>query len=216
MQHHTQKPYLWISIYILTVNTLAALIVYPLLRINELWNISILLLSLLLFIFAWKKSISNFTLYIHSIANFLLAATLAILVSPLLSNAVALISFLGTIAIIDLISFTRLGKHLPNRRIAEQTNLAKRLSVSLPLPGYNTLYQITGIGDLLVFALMSATGLRLTGINGFWFALVAIAIGQIFNIMAILALKNKPNYSGFPAAPIPITIFVILLLILIP
>ena len=216
MQHYSSKPYLWISIYIVTVNTLVALAVYPLSRIGVIWNIGIFLLSLLLFILAWKKSISNTTLYLHSIANLLLATTLAILVSPLLSNAIVLISFLVTIVIIDLISFTRLGKNLPNRRIAGHTNLAKRLSVCLPLPGYDNLYQITGIGDLFVFALMSATSLRLAGINGFWLALVAIVIGQIFNIIAILVLKNKPNFRGFPAAPIPITIFVILLLILIP
>jgi len=123
-----------------------------------------------------------------------------------------LISFLIPIAIIDFISFTRFGRWTPNWKLIENKTFAKRLSVCMPIPGFSGLYQITGIGDMFVFALIVGATLKIWGIHVAWMAISAIIVGQIPNIIGMLSFKNKPWYRGIPATSFPVLIFVTIVL----
>ncbi len=204
--------YLWIYLYILIISLLIVSFTSLLLPLNFLFTIVLLLLSIIPGIIAWKLNFSNTALILHSITNFFAPVLLAILISYPLSNPVILVSFLIPVATIDLISFTRLGRNTINSRIGSNTMLAKRLSICLPLPGDKTMYQITGLGDTFIFALITATSIKILNPKGFTIAIISVVFGQIFNILGILYLKNRPNFRGFPAATAPIVLYILLMI----
>lgn len=137
----------------------------------------------------------------------------AILAACWLSSQEKLTSFLIPVAIIDFISFTRLGQWTPNRKLIENKTFAKKLSICMPILSFSGLYQITGIGDMFVFALIVGATIKIWRIPAIWMAISAIIVGQIPNIIGMLSFKNKPWYRGIPATSSPILIFIITILL---
>ena len=165
-------------------------------------------------IWTWRQPFQDNILYLHlhDVSNMLGGILLGILAAYWLSSQEKLISFLIPIAIIDFISFTRFGRWTPNRKLIENKTFAKRLSVCMPIPGFSGFYQITGIGDMFVFALIVGATLKIWGIHAIWMAISAIIVGQIPNVIGMLSFKNKPWYRGIPATSFPVLIFVTIVL----
>jgi len=160
-------------------------------------------------IWAWQRSFQDNILYLHDVSNMFGGVLLGILAAYWLSSQEKLISFLIPIAIIDFISFTRFGRYTPNRKLIENITVAKRLSICMPIPGFSGLYQITGIGDMFIFALITGATLKIWGISALWMAITAIIVGQIPNIIGMLSFKNKTWYRGISATSFPILLFII-------
>jgi len=97
--------------------------------------------------------------------------------------------------------------------LIENKTIAKMLSICMPIPGFSGLYQITGVGDMFVFALIVGSTLKIWGIHAIWMAISAIIVGQIPNLIGMLSFKNKPWYRGIPATSLPVLIFVITILL---
>ena len=148
-------------------------------------------------------------MYLHDVSNMLGGVLLGILAAYWLSSQEMLVGFLIPIAIIDFISFTRFGRWTPNRKLIENETLAKRLSICMPILGFSGLYQITGVGDMFVFALITGSTLKIWGVFAIWMAITAIIVGQIPNIIGMISFKSKPWYRGIPATSSPILIFII-------
>ena len=56
----------------------------------------------------------------------------------------------------------------------------------MPIPGFSGFYQITGIGDMFVFALIEGATLKIWGIHAIWMAISAIIVGQMLLVCYLL------------------------------
>jgi len=212
-KNRNKFAYFWISFYIIMLSLANILLAFLISHLSILLIIIILAIVMLLGIWAWRQPFQDNVLYLHDVSNMFGGILLGILAAYWLSSQEKLISFLIPIAIIDFISFTRFGKWTPNRKLIENKTIAKRLSICMPIPGFSGLYQITGIGDMFVFALIVGSTLKIWGIHAIWMAISAIIVGQIPNLIGMLSFKNKPWYRGIPATSLPVLIFVITILL---
>ena len=208
-KNRNKFAYFWISFYIIMLSLANILLAFLISHLSILLIIITLAIVMLLGIWAWRQPFQDNVLYLHDVSNMLGGILFGILAAYWLSSQEKLISFLIPIAIIDFISFTRFGRWTPNRKLIENKTIAKRLSICMPIPGFSGLYQITGIGDMFVFALIVGATLKIWGIHAIWMAISAIIVGQIPNIIGMLSFKNKPWYRGIPATSFPVLIFVI-------
>ena len=208
-KNRNKFAYFWISFYIIMLSLANILLAFLISHLSILSIIIALAIVIVLAIWAWRQPFQDNVLYLHDVSNMLGGILFGILAAYWLSSQEKLISFLIPIAIIDFISFTRFGRWTPNRKLIENKAIAKRLSICLPIPGFSGLYQITGIGDMFVFALIVGATLKIWGIHAIWMAISAIIVGQIPNIIGMLSFKNKPWYRGIPATSFPVLIFVI-------
>ncbi|MCD6466542.1 MAG: hypothetical protein J7L10_01315, partial [Methanomicrobia archaeon] len=202
-----------ISFYIILLSLANILLAFLISHLSILLIIIALAIVIVLAIWTWRQPFQDNVLYLHDVSNMLGGILLGILAAYWLSSQEKLISFLIPIAIIDFISFTRFGKWTPNRKLIENKTFAKRLSICMPIPGFSGLYQITGVGDMFVFALIVGATLKIWGIHAIWMAISAIIVGQIPNLIGMLSFKNKPWYRGIPATSLPVLIFVITILL---
>ena len=198
-KNRNKFAYFWISFYIIMLSLANILLAFLISHLSILLIIITLAIVMLLGIWAWRQPFQDNVLYLHDVSNMLGGILLGILAAYWLSSQEKLISFLIPIAIIDFISFTRFGRWTPNRKLIENKTIAKRLSICMPIPGFSGLYQITGIGDMFVFALIVGATLKIWGIHAIWMAISAIIVGQIPNVIGMLSFKNKPWYRGIPA-----------------
>jgi|GEM_PF-2237923 len=212
-KNRNKFAYFWISFYIIMLSLANILLAFLISHLSILLIIITLAIVMLLGIWAWRQPFQDNVLYLHDVSNMLGGILLGILAAYWLSSQEKLISFLIPIAIIDFISFTRFGKWTPNRKLIENKTIAKRLSICMPIPGFSGLYQITGVGDMFVFALIVGSTLKIWGIHAIWMAISAIIVGQIPNLIGMLSFKNKPWYRGIPATSLPVLIFVITILL---
>lgn len=212
-KNRNKFAYFWISFYIIMLSLANILLAFLISHLSILLIIITLAIVMLLGIWAWRQPFQDNILYLHDVSNMLGGILLGILAAYWLSSQEKLISFLIPIAIIDFISFTRFGKWTPNRKLIENKTIAKRLSICMPIPGFSGLYQITGVGDMFVFALIVGATLKIWGIHAIWMAISAIIVGQIPNLIGMLSFKNKPWYRGIPATSLPVLIFVITILL---
>jgi len=146
--------YFRIIFYIIMLSLTNILLAFLILHLSILSIIIALAMVIVLIIWTWRQPFQDNVLYPHDVSNMFGGVLLGILAAYWLSSQEKLISFLIPIAIIDFISFTRFGKGTPNRKLIENKTIAKRLSICMPIPGFSGLYQITGIGDMFVFALI--------------------------------------------------------------
>ena len=211
-KNRNKFAYFWISFYIIMLSLTNILLAFLISHLSILSIIIALAIMIVLGIWAWRQPFQDNILYLHDVSNMLGGILLGILAAYWLSSQEKLISFLIPIAIIDFISFTRFGRWTPNRKLIENKTIAKRLSICMPIPGFSGLYQITGIGDMFVFALIVGATLKIWGIHAIWMAISAIIVGQIPNIIGMLSFKNKPWYRGIPATSFPVLIFVTIVL----
>ena len=211
-KNRNKFAYFWITFYMIMLSLVNILLASLISHLSIPLIIMSLAIVTVLTIWAWRQSFRDNILYLHDISNMLGGILLGILAACWLSSQEILISFLVPIAIIDFISFTRFGGWSPNRKLGENIPLAKRLSICMSIPGFSGLYQITGVGDMFVFALITGATLKIWGISAIWMAITAIIVGQIPNIVSMLYFKSKSWYRGIPAASFPILIFIIITL----
>ena len=211
-KNRNKFAYFWIIFYIIMLSLTNILLAFLISHLSILSIIIALAIVIVLAIWTWRQPFRDNVLYLHDVSNMLGGILLGILAAYWLSSQEKLISFLIPIAIIDFISFTRFGRWTPNRKLIENKTIAKRLSICMPIPGFSGLYQITGIGDMFVFALIVGATLKIWGIHAIWMAISAIIVGQIPNIIGMLSFKNKPWYRGIPATSFPVLIFVTIVL----
>ncbi len=211
-KNRNKFAYFRIVFYIIMLSLTNILLAFLISHLSILLIIITLAIVILLGIWTWRQPFQDNVLYPHDVSNMFGGVLLGILAAYWLSSQEKLISFLIPIAIIDFISFTRFGRWTPNRKLIENKTFAKRLSICMPIPGFSGLYQITGIGDMFVFALIVGATLKIWGIHAIWMAISAIIVGQIPNIIGMLSFKNKPWYRGIPATSSPVLIFVTIVL----
>ncbi|MCW7077796.1 MAG: hypothetical protein OCU22_01500 [Canidatus Methanoxibalbensis ujae] len=211
-KNRNKFAYFRIIFYIIMLSLTNILLAFLISHLSILSIIIALAIVIVLAIWTWRQPFRDNVLYLHNVSYMLGGILLGILAAYWLSSQEKLISFLIPIAIIDFISFTRFGKGTPNRKLIENKTIAKRLSICMPIPGFSGLYQITGIGDMFVFALIVGATLKIWGIHAIWMAISAIIVGQIPNIIGMLSFKNKPWYRGIPATSSPVLIFVTIVL----
>ena len=153
-KNRNKFAYFWIIFYIIMLSLTNILLAFLISYLSILSIIIALAIVIVLAIWTWRQPFQDNVLYLHDVSNMLGGILLGILAVYWLSSQEKLISFLIPIAIIDFISFTRFGRWTPNRKLIENKTIAKRLSVCMPIPGFSGFYQITGIGDMFVFALI--------------------------------------------------------------
>ena len=164
-------------------------------------------------IWAWREELRKSVLYVHSILNLLGGAFVGVIVASWLSGLSGLITFLVSFSAMDLISFTKFGKWTLNRKLMGNGPLLKRLSVSLPYPGFPDLYPIIGVGDIFCFALIAGGALQIWRASFLWIAIVAVGVGQVLNVALVVLFRNRSWYRGLPATVFPVLIFVLVALL---
>ncbi|RLC66942.1 MAG: hypothetical protein DRI52_11390 [Chloroflexi bacterium] len=167
----------------------------------------------ILIVWAWRQGLRNSILHVHSVLNMLGGAALGVLAAHWLADQARVIEFLAGFAVMDFISFTRFGKWTLNRKLMQSGPLLRRLSVSLPLPGFSEPYPIIGIGDIFCFALIVGATLQIWGPSFLWMAVGAVGLGQALNVACLALFRHKPWYRSLPTTSFPVLIFILTVLV---
>ena len=175
-------------------------------------NVIAIVVIMVVNVWAWRQRLRESILRMHSILNLLGGVLFGVIAASLLSGLSGLITFLIGFSVMDLISFTRFGKWTPNRKLMESGSLLRRLSVSLPYPGFPKLYPIVGVGDIFCFALIAGAALQIWGVSFLWVAIVSVGVGQVLNVAFMALFRNRSWYRGLPATVLPVLIFVLIAL----
>lgn len=119
-----------------------------------------------------------------------------------------IISIGAAVSVVDVLSFTRLGKRTINAKIMAKPSLAARLILYGKEPG-DELIPTCGMGDWFLYALwISGVGLISQEFVAFVFSAAAILLGTLIDNEVIKKLSKKESFKGFPATIIPFTCIV--------
>lgn len=119
-----------------------------------------------------------------------------------------IISIGAAVSVVDVLSFTRLGKRTVNAKIMAKPSLAARLILYGKGPG-DKLVPTCGMGDWFLYALwISGTGLIFKEPMAYLFSAAAILLGTLIDNAVIKKWSKKENFKGFPATIIPFTCIV--------
>ena len=203
------KRLAWISLHILGVSLAAALLSIAASPIPPVGLAIVVVVSAGAVLWMWGRGLDRRRLSLLSVANLLGGAAAGMLAAQWLPTAGSLLSFLAGFAIMDLVSFTRLGRWTLNAYLMGRAPILRRLSVSLPLPGLPDPYPVLGVGDVFCYSLLVAGGRGVFGGFWPWPAVGAIVVGQALNIGYFLLFARRPWFRGFPATFMPVILFVL-------
>ena len=112
----------------------------------------------------------------------------------------------AAISVIDVLSFTKLGKRTANAKAMSNVNFMSKLIVYGAGKG-DALYPTCGIGDYFYFALWLTALCK----NGTMLLILGagLLLGNIINKAIICKLSKKPNYKGLPATIVPFVCVVV-------
>lgn len=160
----------------------------------------------------WAKPLSRNLLYLLNVLNSLASVSFAyLLVTGFLKSVESFASVVVIIIVMDVFSFTKVGKKTPNSRLINNKNTLARLSICLPVPGKPGLQPIIGVGDLYFYSAISVFSLHIFSANAFVYILLFVLAGQLINILFISMIKNKIWYKGFPATLFPGIFYLIIM-----
>lgn len=203
-----QMALLWISFYIIVLSFVDIVLTFLIFKLPFFLVLATFVSVLTLAIWLWRRSVKDISVYFYSILNMFGGVLLGVLLTYWISGEDRLISFLIGIAVMDLITFTKLGRWTPHRRLIESKGIIEKLSICAPIPVISKLIPIIGIGDIFCYALMVGATLKIWGVSSLWIPIVSIFLGQILNIFGIFSFRSKPWYRGIPATTLPILFFV--------
>ncbi|NOZ91817.1 MAG: hypothetical protein GXO59_00910 [Dictyoglomi bacterium] len=205
------KAYMWVYMYIVLVHIVVAISALVFFYVPLYVSALFMFLSLVTFFYLWRREYEKIYL-LHSANNILLCASAGVVFVKLVPDVSFVFGFVLAVVFIDIVSFTGWGKHLPNRKMAENVPLAKRLSASLPIPGIAEVYQITGMGDMFLSSVVVASAVKFFPAVA-WIGVLSVVLGQTLNIFLVHVMRKRKNYVGVPAAPAVVFLYIFLLLI---
>ena len=107
------------------------------------------------------------------------------------------------ISVMDVLSFTKHGKHTVNAKAMSNTHFMSKLIVYGKGKG-TVLIPTKGLGDYFYYALWIAGVWNLsTRFEAYVIASIMVFIGTVIEYFIIAHLYKKDNYKGFPATVIP-------------
>lgn len=206
MDNTKRKNFILAYIYIIAITFLVIALSYISIKIPILPMMITFIFVIAAICFVWKRKLSKFILYVNNVLLLLATNIIAyILVNYVIKSLDSLNGIVVSVSVIDVISFTKLGKHTLNAKLMNNTNSLARLSVCLPLPKVPGLLPIIGAGDLQYYSMITMYYIKTAGNMAGLYAALILVIGQLINIIAILILKKiqKERYKGFPATLFP-------------
>ncbi|WP_150275480.1 hypothetical protein [Paenibacillus tepidiphilus] len=206
---------LWLRrefLYMLLLTLLMIVLALAAQRINPGIAVLVLAAGVAMSVWLWKQELSVKVLYRHNVLNVVCALALAVLIPALLKiDLSGYLSILSAVIVADMLSFLRIGRRTPNAKLMGNRQSLARLSICLPLPGRPGLTPIIGVGDLMFYALLTLAALQFPQALHPWIALPLVVLGQLLDIVLIVAAERRKGYKGFPATLMPGVLFIILI-----
>lgn len=141
-------------------------------------------------------------LFVNGLISAIIVLCLGVLVGESI-DLEGIIALGAAISIMDILSFTKYGKHTVNAKAMSNTHFMSKLVVYGKGKG-TVLIPTKGVGDYFYYALWVAGVWNLsTGFTAYIMATVMIFIGTAIDYLIIAHLYKKDNYKGFPATVIP-------------
>lgn len=107
------------------------------------------------------------------------------------------------ISIMDILSFTKYGKHTVNAKAMSNIQFMSKLIV-YGKEKKDVLVPTCGIGDYLYYSLwISGIHTVSNSINAYLLAVCMILLGSSIHYVIIMKLCQRENYKGFPATVFP-------------
>lgn len=206
MEEAKRKYYFLVYIFILAITLIVIALSFISYKIPVLPMLILLALVIAGICFVWVSKLSKKNLYLNNILLLLAANILAyILINYVIKYTDTVNGIIIGVAVTDVFSFSKRGKHTLNAKLSGNINTLARLSVCLPLPKIPGLQPIIGVGDLLYYSIITIYYTEKGGILTGLYAGLIIFIGQLANIIAILILKKiqKERFKGYPATLFP-------------
>lgn len=192
--------------YILVITCIICVLPFFANRLS--WSVMLIVLAVTMtcIVILWLQKLSRSNLYINNVLNLIAPVILAyIFITFVIKSTSTINGFIAGVAVMDVFSFTKRGKHTLNAKLASNVNTMARLSICLPIPGKPGLQQIIGIGDLFYYSMITLFFIHSGGLSAGRYAAFVILAGQLVNCVSIVILKRiqKDRYKGFPATIFP-------------
>ncbi|MFA9465606.1 MAG: hypothetical protein ACERKN_15080 [Velocimicrobium sp.] len=209
------KELTWEYGYVLVMTAISCLLAFLLNKMILPAVFILFIVDLAGIVVLWIKPLSRKLLYLLNVLNCLASVSFAyLLVTAFIKSVDSFFTVVIIIVVMDVLSFTKAGKHTPNARLINKNNTLARLSICLPVPGKPGLQPIIGVGDLYFYSAISVFSLHIFSANFFGYILLLVLAGQLINILLISLIKNKTWYKGFPATLFPGIFYLIIMYII--
>lgn len=153
-------------------------------------------------IFAFFIPYKRERLFINGLVSALIVACIGISVGRIL-DLEGVVAIGTSISLIDVLSFTKYGKHTVNAKAMSNVTFMSKLVVYGKGKG-DILYPTCGLGDFFYYAMwITGTHNLSSDISAYGLAVVMILLGSILNFIIIGKIYTRENYKGFPATILP-------------
>lgn len=206
MENEQHNNYSLAYILISIVTFVAIALSFAIYRLPALPMLISILIVMAGICFVWSRKLSKKNLYVNNVLILLVANMLAYFFTDyLIISKDRLFGFVIGVAVVDVFSFTKRGKHTLNAKLAGNVSTLARLSICLPIPGKPGLQQIIGVGDLVYYSTITMFFLKAPEASNGLIVAILILVGQFVNIISTMVLKKlqKEQYRGFPATLFP-------------
>ncbi|MBU3142783.1 hypothetical protein [Clostridium sp. CF012] len=196
--------YIWMAFYMVIVPFFTISSVFLLKNISIVIFVLTFFLTLSYSFFLAKKEINKKSLYMQNVLSILGSMALGFIGSFIMTKIPILFwIWLIYVIIMDSYNFTNIGKKTKAAKLIKNPEMVSRLSINLPIPFYENLVPVIGVGDLSYFILIVITTAKLCENQFFWYTGIAIILGQIVNAIIFLSCHKKRWYKGIPATVFP-------------
>ena len=191
---------IWSLIYMILFSILTILTIYYLPKNVQMATsiIGIVLIVVYCFVLPYKRE----WLFIMGVFELLAVMVLGVWIGEQL-DLQGVISIGVAISFVDILSFTKYGKHTANAKAMSNVQFMARLVVYGKGKG-DVLYPTRGIGDFTYYAIwIAGMGCVRKDLLAYSMASAAIVLGTIVDCILIAKLRKKETYKGFPATVLP-------------
>ncbi len=204
MRQKSDPVFTWMYFYMIGLTVLICflnLICYP---IPELFLLFLLFISLTGMILIWRRTLTRRLLLFNNLLLLLFPLCLShLLLSHFITSVDAVMQVVSAIAVMDVISFTRAGRHTLNAKLVANRSALSRLSICLPVPKRPGLQPIIGVGDMFYYSFITTYFVGSASDMDALTAIFLLCAGQLTNIICILHMRKRAGYKGFPATIFP-------------
>lgn len=204
MSEPQKKTLIWEYIYMLLITAIIGLLPFLYYKLPSVIMLIFVIFVVAGLIIVWKSKLSKKLLYFNNLLLFIFPACLAYFANCYIIHSMdTIIGVVVGVAVMDVVSFTKRGRNTLNAKASANMNTLARLSVCLPVPKKPGLQPIIGVGDLTYYSVIMIYFINSDGVQAGLIAFSVIFLGQLVNILAIMYVKKKQLFDGFPATLFP-------------
>ena len=195
-----KKSVIWSCAYMVLFAMLGILLIYG---VSEKILIGVSIVGIIFIIInSFIVKYNRARLFINGLIQFVAVITLGVWVGKSIQLS-EVVGMGAAISIMDILSFTRYGKHTTNAKAMSNIQFMSKLIVYGTGKG-DTLYPTRGLGDFCYYSIwLAGIGSLGKGVIGYVVISMAIFIGTLCDCIIVNYLRKKETYKGFPATVIP-------------